>query len=161
MKYILVHFKLLSNGIILIKHTKGKTIVSLNTFILTKIKLKIINNVSLPDISSKKLRSDTIRFGAVYLCDITHDEILENIFKREELNYNELILEGEVECSDDESECYETLFLLRYICLFLIIKIFKIIRLYIFNKHTCQSQFIIKHLSLLFFIAFFFEFCIT
>ena len=34
--------------------------------------------------------------GDVYFCDDTQNEMLENIFSREELNYNELIFEGEV-----------------------------------------------------------------
>ena len=40
----------------------------------------------------------------------THDEILETIFAAEKLNHNEFILEGEVESSDDESECNEDIF---------------------------------------------------
>ena len=46
----------------------------------------------------------------MYVCDDAHDEILEIIFTREELNYGKLILEGEIEISDDESECNEYLF---------------------------------------------------
>ena len=55
----------------------------LNTFILTKIKLQSINDVSLPGKSSNKFRGDSIRLGAFYVCDVTHDEILETIFSRE------------------------------------------------------------------------------
>ena len=33
--------------------------------------------------------------------------ILATIFSREELHYDEFILEGEVEISDDDSECNE------------------------------------------------------
>ena len=43
----------------------------------------------------------------MYVCDDAHDEIPEKCFSRKELNYNELILEGEVESSDDESEYKE------------------------------------------------------
>ena len=46
--------------------------------------------------------------GALYTCGVAHDEILETIFSREELNYIKLVLEGEVETSYDESECNET-----------------------------------------------------
>ena len=41
----------------------------------------------------------------MYVFDYSHDEILETIFSREDLNYEEFILEGEFEISDDESEC--------------------------------------------------------
>ena len=64
------------------------------------------------------MRGDAIRLGAVNICDIIHDEILENIFSRESLHYDELILEGEVESGYDESE---------------------------FNKHTRQLQFTIQN----------------
>ena len=79
----------------------------MNTVILTKVKVKLINDVNLTDRASNKLRYDAIRYGAVYVCDGTHDEILETIFSREESRYNELILEGEVESSDDDSEFNE------------------------------------------------------
>ena len=55
----------------------------MNTVILTKIKVKSINDVSLPAIASNKLRGDTIRLGAVYICDDANDEILETNFARE------------------------------------------------------------------------------
>ena len=51
------------------------------------------------------MRSDAIILVDVYICDVTHDEILDTIFSRESLHYDEFILEGEVESSDDESEC--------------------------------------------------------
>ena len=71
---------------------KVKTIFRLNTVILTKVKVQLINDIYLPDRASNKLRGGTIRSGAVYVCDVTHDEILETIFSREELYYDELIL---------------------------------------------------------------------
>ena len=79
---------------------EGK-IFKLNTVILTKVKVKSINDVALPAKASNKLRGDTMRLGYVYVFDVTHNEILETIFSREELNNDELILEGEVESSDD------------------------------------------------------------
>ena len=54
------------------------------------------------------MRDDSIRLGAVYACDNTHDEMLETIFSREELNHDEFILEGLFEISYDESESIET-----------------------------------------------------
>ena len=42
--------------------------------------------------------------GAVYVCDVTHNEIMGTLFKREVLHYDKLVLEGGVEISDDESE---------------------------------------------------------
>ena len=53
------------------------------------------------------LRGDTIRVGTVYVCDDVHDAILKTIFSREELYYDGLILEGEVEMSDYENDCNE------------------------------------------------------
>ena len=69
---------------------------------------KSINDISLPDRSSNRLRGDATMFGTIYVCDVTNNEILETIFSREELHYDELILEGEVESSDDESDGTET-----------------------------------------------------
>ena len=43
----------------------------------------------------------------MYDCNNLYDEILQTIFAREELNNYEFILEGELEISDDESECDE------------------------------------------------------
>ena len=85
------------------KINEGKN-VRLNTVILTKVRVKPINDVVLTDRASDKFRGDTSMLGAAYVCDVTHDEILETIFSREELHYDELILEGEVESSDDESK---------------------------------------------------------
>ena len=55
----------------------------LNTFILTKVKVQSINDVALPDIASNKLRGDEIRLVGVYVCDVTHNKMLETIFSRE------------------------------------------------------------------------------
>ena len=55
-----------------------KTIVGLNTVILTKVNLQSINDIALPTRSSNKLRGNTIRLGVVYLFDDAHDEIIEN-----------------------------------------------------------------------------------
>ena len=48
---------------------------------------------------------DTIRLGATYVCDNAYYEIQETNFSREELHYNEMILEGEVESGYNKSEC--------------------------------------------------------
>ena len=53
----------------------------------------------------------------MYICDDAHDEIIETLFAREELNNDEFILEGEVESSDDDSECNKYLFYLWCNCL--------------------------------------------
>ena len=79
----------------------------MNTTILTKLKVQSINDVTIPDRESNKLRGDEISLGTVYVFDVTYDEILDTIFSREELNYDELILEGEFESSNDESEFNE------------------------------------------------------
>ena len=91
----------------------------MNTVILTKVKVKLINDFNLTDRASNKLRYDAIRYGAVYVCDGTHDEILETIFSREELRNDELILEVEVEISDDESVCNKNNIFIchNYLCL--------------------------------------------
>ena len=73
---------------------KGKITLRLNTVILTKVKVKSINDVAPPDRASNKLSCDSIWFCTIYACDVTHDEILENTFSREELYYDEFILEG-------------------------------------------------------------------
>ena len=62
--------------------------------ILTKVKVKSINDVAISDRASNKVRGDAIRLGAAYVFDVTQNEILEKIFSREELNYDELILKG-------------------------------------------------------------------
>ena len=54
----------------------------LNTVILTKVKLQSINDVSLPDRDSNKLRGDAIILGAICVCDSSQDEILEKFFNR-------------------------------------------------------------------------------
>ena len=53
----------------------------LKTVILTKLRVQSINGVSLPYIASNKLRIDSIRLVNVYVCDLTHDEILETNFQ--------------------------------------------------------------------------------
>ena len=55
---------------------EGKTIFRLNTVILTKVKVKSINDVNIPSISSNKLRVDAIWLGDVYVCGDTHNEIM-------------------------------------------------------------------------------------
>ena len=57
-----------------------KTIFGLNTVILTKVKVKSINDVNITDRESNKLRGDEIMLCAVYVCNYIHDEILEPIF---------------------------------------------------------------------------------
>ena len=46
-----------------------KTTVRLNTVILTKVKVKSINYVSISVRSLNNLRGDAIRLGDVYVCD--------------------------------------------------------------------------------------------
>ena len=65
----------------------------MNNVILTKVKLKSIHDVALTSIASNKFRGDAIRLATVYVCDVKNDGILENIFSREELHYDELIVE--------------------------------------------------------------------
>ena len=55
----------------------------MNTIILTKVNVQSLNGVFIPDRASNKLRGDSIRLGAVYIYDVTHNEILEVIFSRE------------------------------------------------------------------------------
>ena len=88
----------------------GGKMLRLNNFILTNVKVKSINDVSIPNRASNKFRVDAIRLGHFYIFNVTHNEILETIFSRQSLHYDELILEGEVESSDDESECNESYF---------------------------------------------------
>ena len=47
---------------------------------------------------------------AIYVCDDTHDEIMDNVFSGGILHYDGFILKEKVECSDDESECNENKF---------------------------------------------------
>ena len=62
----------------------------MNTVILTKVDIKSINDVSLPAKTSNNLRGDAIRLGSVYVFSVTHNEIMETLFSREELHYNDL-----------------------------------------------------------------------
>ena len=62
---------------------QGKTIVKLNTVILTKVKVQPINYAALTTIASDKLKGNVIRLGEVYVCDNVHDEILETKFQGE------------------------------------------------------------------------------
>ena len=74
---------------------------------LSKVKSQSINDVNLPGIAPNKFRGDAIMLGVVYVFDDTHSEICVTIFSWEEFNYDELILEGEVEIIDDERKCIE------------------------------------------------------
>ena len=56
------------------------------------------------------MRGDEISLGYVYVYYYIQNEILETIFSREELHYDEWVLEGEVENSDDDNECNENNF---------------------------------------------------
>ena len=53
-----------------------KKIVRLNTVILTQVRVQSINDVNIADWDSNKFRINTIRLGAFYVCDDTHDEIM-------------------------------------------------------------------------------------
>ena len=55
----------------------------MNIVSLTKVKVNSINSVALPNIASKQLRVDAISLGGFYVCDVTHNGILETIFLRE------------------------------------------------------------------------------
>ena len=61
----------------------GKTMVRLNTIILTKLKVKPIKDVALPTRYENNLIGDEIRLGTVYVCDYAHHKIFETIFARE------------------------------------------------------------------------------
>ena len=61
--------------------TKRKT-VTLNTVILTQVKVKPINDVVLPALSSNKRGGYAISLGSVYVGDESQFEILETIFSR-------------------------------------------------------------------------------
>ena len=56
-------------------------IVRLNTYILTRVKIKSTKYVALPSRASNKLSGDTIRLDTVSVRDNTHDEIMETIFQ--------------------------------------------------------------------------------
>ena len=47
----------------------------------------------------------------MYVCDDSHDKIMDTIVSSELINHNEFILEGEVEISYDENECNKINFL--------------------------------------------------
>ena len=51
--------------------------------------------------AQNNLRDYAIRLGDVYVCDDAHDEILGTMFSRYQLVYDEFIMEGEVDSSDD------------------------------------------------------------
>ena len=53
----------------------------LNTVLLTKVKLKSINDFARPARESNKLRGDAVMSGDVYVFDDTHDKTLEIIFQ--------------------------------------------------------------------------------
>ena len=78
-----------------------KNSARLNTVILNKVKVKSTNHVAFPDRAQNNWGGATIRLGAVCVCDDAHDEIIKTIFSKEELNYDAIILQGEVESSDD------------------------------------------------------------
>ena len=77
----------------------------MNTVILTKVKAKSTNDAIITTRASNNWIIYEIRLCDVYVCDESHDELLETIFSRKELNYDKFILEGEVGSSDNESEC--------------------------------------------------------
>ena len=58
-----------------------KTIVRVNTVILTTVKFKSINEVALPDRASNNLGGYSIRLGVVYVCDSPHNEITKKHFQ--------------------------------------------------------------------------------
>ena len=89
------------------KNKLRKQIVRLDNFILTKLKVQSINDVDILYRASNKLRVDEIKLGAVYVCYYEHDEILETILQEKNYIMMNLFLEGDVEGSDDESECNE------------------------------------------------------
>ena len=55
------------------------------------------------------MRCDAISLGAVDFCNDTHNKVLENIFRGK--NFITMVfLGGDVESSDDESECNENIY---------------------------------------------------
>ena len=74
------------------KQNQGLTIVRLNNFILTMVKVQLINDVAIITIASNTLRGDTIRLGDLHVGSDARNEILEKLFAGEELNHNEFIL---------------------------------------------------------------------
>ena len=89
MQYILIYLIISINGILL----KGG-IVRLDNSLFTMVKVISINDFSIPDRESSRSTGDSIRLVAVYVCDFTHGKIMETIFSRGELHYDEFILEG-------------------------------------------------------------------
>ena len=65
------------------KENQVQPMVRFNTVILTKLKVKSINDVALPDRASNNSRCDSSRLVLVYACDDVHDNILDTIFARE------------------------------------------------------------------------------
>ena len=55
----------------------------MNIVILTKVNVISISYVDIPDRASNKLRSDAIRLGTIYVCDVTKNYIPATIFARE------------------------------------------------------------------------------
>ena len=68
---------------------RKKKPVRLNIVILTKVRMKSINDIALPNRAQNNLRGDAIRLGDVYVCDDAPDEILGTMFSMEELKYDE------------------------------------------------------------------------
>ena len=52
---------------------------------LTKVKVKSINNVDIPDRASNKVRGDTIKFGNVYVCGVKQNLIPGTIFSKKKI----------------------------------------------------------------------------
>ena len=65
------------------KKDQVKITVRLNTVNLTKVKVQSINDVALTTIASNKLRVESFRLVAVYVCDDANDEIMEIFVSRE------------------------------------------------------------------------------
>ena len=53
----------------------------MNNVIWAKANVKSINDVTLPNGSSNKLRGDAISLGGFCVCDVKCDEIMETIFQ--------------------------------------------------------------------------------
>ena len=51
----------------------------MNTVILTKVKVKSINDIALPARALNNLRGHAIRLGAMYVHDDAHNEIAETV----------------------------------------------------------------------------------
>ena len=77
----------------------------MDNVILIQVKVQSIKKKSPTYRAQNRFRGDAIRLVSVYVLNVIYDEILETIFLREELHYDELILVGEVESTDDESKC--------------------------------------------------------